>query len=295
MDFWVPITVAAAFFQNIRFLLQKRLTDRLSTLGVTFARFLFAAPLALVLALTLTWQGAGWPHMPPSFWAFAIMGAISQIVATALVVTLFSLRNFAVGITFSKTETVMTVIASLLILGEGLPPSALFAILITVFGLVVMSAPAGTALLQGLLSRAAILGILSGAIFSLSSVGYRGAALALGSGSFLERAAVTLAVVTMFQSVVMALWLWWREPGEVSRVCAGWRGTGLVGLFSFLGSLGWFSAFALVNAAYVKALGQIEIVFTTLTSIFVFGEKITFREGLGIALIIGGTVLLILG
>ncbi|MEO0389247.1 MAG: EamA family transporter, partial [Pseudomonadota bacterium] len=101
-------------------------------------------------------------------------------------------------------------------------------------------------------------------------------------------------IVTLIQSAAMALWLAWREPGEAGRVVAGWRQAGLVGLFSFLGSLGWFSAFALVNAAYVKALGQIEIVFTTLTSVFVLGERIDVREAFGIALIIAGAVLLVL-
>lgn len=294
MPLWIPITIAAAFFQNIRFLLQKRLTSSLSTLGVTFARFVFAAPLALALALALTVAGDGWPGMPPRFWVFAIMGGMAQILATALVVALFSLRNFAVGITFSKTETVTTALMAYLILGEGLSPMALVAILITVCGVAIMSAPPGVGWLKGIASRAAGMGILSGAIFSLASVGYRGAALALTEGNFLERAAVTLAMVTIIQSVAMALWLMWREPGEVGRVLGDWRQTGLVGLFSMLGSLGWFSAFALVNAALVKALGQIEIVFTTLTSIFVFGERIAPREWAGIALVVAGATLLVL-
>ncbi|MEM1267587.1 MAG: DMT family transporter [Pseudomonadota bacterium] len=293
MEIWIPITLSAAFFQNIRFLLQKQLTGTLSTLGVTFARFLFAAPLALVLAFALT-RGAGWPEMPPVFWAFAVSGGIAQILATALVVHLFSLRNFAVGLTFSKTETVTTALLSALLLGEWLTPAAQGAILITVAGVAVMSAPPGVQWIQGMLSRAAGLGILAGAIFSMSSVGYRGAALSLSHGSFYTRAAVVLAMVTLLQSVLMALWLVWREPGQVQRVVSGWRRTALVGLFSALGSFGWFSAFALVNAAWVKALGQVEIVFNTLTSILVFGERLTAREALGITLVLVGALTLIL-
>jgi len=51
------------------------------------------------------------------------------------------------------------------------------------------------------------------------------------------------------------------------------------------GSLAWFSAFALHNAAYVKALGQVEILFSFAVSIFVFGEKLGRGEVLGILLL----------
>ena len=91
----------------------------------------------------------------------------------------------------------------------------------------------------------------------------------------------------------MALWLWWRDPGEIGRVLRAWRVTGLVGLASMVGSLGWFAAFALQTVAYVKALGQIELVFSFLATHFVFHEKTTPREGLAMALIVGSILLLV--
>ncbi|QHQ37125.1 DMT family transporter [Algicella marina] len=295
MELWIPITIAAAFFQNIRFLMQKRLTSELSTLGVTFARFLFAAPLAVMLAGTLLAAGQPWPGMNAAFFGYALVGALAQIVATALLVALFGLRNFAVGVTFSKTETVMTAILSALVLGELMAPGGLVAILITVVGVVVMSGlPGRGALATGIFSGAAGIGILSGVIFAMASIGYRGAALALEQGDFLIRAVVTLAFVTTVQAVAMAAWMRWREPGQVRRVARAWPRAGLVGLFGMLGSLGWFAAFALQNAAYVKALGQVELVFTVLTSVLLFGERLKASECLGIALIGFGIIVLVL-
>ncbi|MBC7142520.1 MAG: EamA family transporter, partial [Rhodobacteraceae bacterium] len=61
-----------------------------------------------------------------------------------------------------------------------------------------------------------------------------------------------------------------------------------------LGSLGWFAAFSLQNAAYVRALGQVEIVFTLIASALVFRERLTGREGLGIALVVASVVLIVL-
>lgn len=295
LEIWIPITIAAAFFQNLRFMLQKQLKTSLSTLGVTFSRFLFAAPLASGLVLILLAQpGIDWPGITPRFVVFALVGAVAQIVATALVVMLFSLRNFAVGVTYSKTETIMTVVLSTLILAEPVGFGALLAIVITAFGVIVMSRPPdATRLIEGITSRAAIIGIASGVIFAMASIGYRGASLALADGGVMIRATVTLAFVTLSQSIAMAFWLRWREPGEIMRVISAWRIAIWVGATGMLGSLGWFLAFTLTNAAYVKALGQIEIVFTVCASVFFFKERLHRSEAIGIALIAIGIVVLL--
>ncbi len=296
MELWIPITIAAAFFQNLRFMLQKHLKGTLSTMGVTFSRFVFAAPLAWgVVALLMLREGAVFPRITGAFVIYGGIGAIAQIVATAMLVALFSLKNFAVGVTFSKTETVMTALLSAAILAEPVSGGAWIAIFVTVAGVIAMSGlPSRDNLAAGIFGRAAAIGIGSGIIFSMASIGYRGASLGLGSGDFLIRAALTLAVVTTFQTAVMALWLAWREGGEILRVLRAWRIAAWVGLTGMLGSLGWFTAFTLQNAAYVKALGQIELVFTILASVFFFRERISRFEALGIGLIATGILLLLL-
>ena len=299
MEMWIPITIAAAFAQNLRFMLQKHLKSTgLSTAGATFSRFLFAAPLAaLVLAgLVLTGWGA-LPELTLRFVVFSTTGAIAQILATSCVVALFAERNFTVGITFKKTETVQTAIIGLVVLGEAISPWGIIAIAIGLVGVVLLSDPPGPAKSgwrERVFNRASGLGLTSGALFGVSAIGYRGASLALLGGDFLIRAAATLAFVTLFQSVIMALYLGVREKGQIRAVLASWRVSGLVGLTGMLGSLGWFTAFTLQNAAYVKALGQIELVFTFLASIFVFKEHSSPRELSGIALVVASILVLIL-
>ena len=112
---------------------------------------------------------------------------------------------------------------------------------------------------------------------------------------FLLRALLALAAATSLQTLAMTLWLGWREPGEVGRVLARWRRTALVGLTGMLGSLGWFSAFALQNAAYVRALGQVEVVFTLIASALIFRERLALREAAGMALVVISAVLIVLG
>ena len=46
-EFWIPITIAAAFFQNLRSALQKHLKSQLTTAGATYVRFFYAWPFAI--------------------------------------------------------------------------------------------------------------------------------------------------------------------------------------------------------------------------------------------------------
>ena len=53
-------------------------------------------------------------------------------------------------------------------------------------------------------------------------------------------------------------------------------------------------AFTLTQAAYVRALGQVELIFTFIASVFIFREKVTGTEVTGVLLLIGAIVFLIL-
>ncbi len=294
MELWVIVTIAAAAMQTLRFGLQKRLKGiGLSTGGATFSRFLFAVPLAGIgVALLMAARGYSLPPLGAEFWFYAMVGGLSQIIATLCTVALFSERSFAVGIAFTKTETVQVAGFSALFLGEAVSGLGLAAILIGLAGVLALSRPAGGWALRGFFSRAMGLGVLAGALFGVSAIGYRGATLQIANADPLFRAVLALACVTAFQTAIMSVWLRWREPGELGRVLAAWRATLPVGVTGVLGSLGWFTAFALQNAAYVRSVGQVELVFTLLVSTLFFRERLKSREVLGMALL-GLSVVLI--
>ena len=295
MELWIAISIAAAFVQNLRFMLQKHLKGQLSSFGATYARFLWAAPLALITVVFLTWlRGDPLPGITKGFLIFGAIGGITQIVGTALLVSLFSFRNFAVGVTFSKTEAVQAAIIGFVLLGDKVAASGIIAIIVSVIGVILMSVNISDLSLRGVFSRPTLLGLGSGMLLGISGVTYRGASLSLDGGDFLMRAALTLAAVTVFQTIVMSIYLKWREPGEIGRVISGWRITSLVGLTGMLGSLGWFAAMTLQNAAYVKAVGQIELVFAIAASYFFFKERPSLRDIAGIILIVLGIWLLLI-
>ena len=300
MELWVPVTLFAAFMQNLRSALQKHLKGSLSTSGATYCRFVYAVPLALAYVVLL---GEGfdlaWPAPNARFAMFAMLGGITQITATALLVYLFSLRNFAVGTTYSKTETVQAAVFGVAILGEPVSLAAAFAIGVSLAGVMIISVAKSRLtvcnLLLGWTGRAAFIGVLSGTFFGLSAVAYRAASLSLGGEGFLIQAAYTLAFVVVFQTAVMTVWIRLREPGELTRVFRGWRVASLVGVSGMLGSAAWFTAMTLENAAYVRAVGQVELVFTFIASYFFFRERSTALEIGGILLVVAGIVILLLG
>ncbi len=286
MSLILPLTLLAAAVQTVRFMLQRQLAGGgLSTGGATFSRFVFAAPLALSLAAVLVQRAGVVPGAGPMFWAYVAGGGLGQIIGTFCTVALFKERNFVVGIAFTKTETMMVAGFSAAILGEPVSQFGLLGIAVGVVGVLLLTR-ARNAGAPRVFNRATGMGLLAGAAFGLAAIAYRGATLELTAGDFFFRAAVTLAAVTTFQTFAMALWLRLAEPGELGRVAEKWRRTLPVGVTGMLGSLGWFTAFALYNAAYVRALGQVEVVFTILASWLVFREKLAAREVAGILVVV---------
>nr|MDJ0610208.1 EamA family transporter [Kiloniellales bacterium] len=127
-----------------------------------------------------------------------------------------------------------------------------------------------------------------------SAVCYRAASLSLGGEGFLVQAAFTLACVTVFQTFAMTAWFAWREPATLGRVAGSWRQAAWIGVVGVTASACWFIAMTIQNAAYVRALGQIELVFTFIASALVFRERSNRKELAGVALVVAGLLLLLL-
>ena len=97
MELWIPITVAAAFLQNLRSMLQKRATGDLSVNGASYTRFLFALPFVWACLFWLGTQAA-LPEPSLEFLAFCLVGGAAQILGTAFLLASFTHDNFAVGV-----------------------------------------------------------------------------------------------------------------------------------------------------------------------------------------------------
>ena len=296
---WIPITIAAAFFQNLRSAVQRHLKSELTDLGAASVRFLYALPFALVwLAIISSLPESSLPAVTSTFAIWVIGGAIAQIVFTFLLMWLFSLSNFTVGTALSKTEVVQVILLEALLLHESVSGRGLIAILIAFVGVMVMTLGRNrlslSALLLGLKQKATLVGLACGFALGLASVLFRGAALSIEESGILMRSAFTLAIATTIQTVILLVWLRLFQPGQIRRTLAQWRSCTMVGFAGWAASIFWFMAFTLTHAAYVRALGQIELIFTFVASIVFFREKVSRTEVFGVVLLSGAIILLVL-
>ncbi len=300
IELWVPVTIGAAFLQNVRSAIQKHLKGRLSTTGATFVRFGYGMPVAVIYVLVLHYLlNLPWPEPNLEFVIYVIMGGLTQILATFLLVYLFGFRNFAVGTAYSKTEAIQAAIFGFVLLADPLSLGAGIAILIGFAGVLLISVAHTTlrpaSLIAATFSRTAAIGLLSGAMFGVSAVGYRGGSLALGGGpdTFMMQAGYTLMWATIFQTVIMLAYMRWKEPGQTMAVARAWKPASLVGIAGVLGSVCWFTAMTIQSVAYVRSLGQIELIFTFASSYFIFKERPNKAETVGVVLIALGIIVLL--
>jgi drug/metabolite transporter (DMT)-like permease len=287
---WIPITIAAAALQTARNAFQRSLTGELSALGATYTRFLFGFPFAALYALAVfAASGTALPAATPAFFGWAALGGVAQIAGTALLLQLFQLRNFSTGIAFSKSEVLQVAVFGLVVLGDAITPLAAAAIAVATAGLVLLARETGAldwrSALAGLGGRPALLGLGAGAAFAIAAVGFRAASLSLGL-SFVASAAATLAVSTALQSVLMTLWLRWREPGQIGAVLRAWRRSLLPGVTGAGASACWFSAMTLEVAAHVRMLGLVEVLFGYGVAVLALRQRPTAREQLGTLLLV---------
>lgn len=290
---WIPATLAAACAQTARNLLQRRLTETLGTLGATQVRFLYGFPFAL-LFLTLVCSALG--RLPPrpdtDFIFFACGGAVSQILATALMLSAMRVQGFAVVTAYTKTEPVQVAVFAAAVLGEHVTGLTGLAIAIATLGVILMTRlPAGSA--AGGRLRPALLGISAGAMFALAAVCFRGAILSLDDGGFLLRATTTLAWGLGIQTALLGAWLLLMRRDALFGSFREWRASMVAGFLGALASQFWFIGFSLTSATNVRTLALVEVLFAGMLSHKLLSRGMSAREVLSLVLVVGGVGLLL--
>lgn len=285
---WPVFVVVAAAAQTVRNATQRRISGTAGTLGATYARFVYGLPFAVIFLIALV-AVRGMPALPGwTYLAWTAVAALAQVLATICLLGAMG-RSFAFAIALSNTAPVQVAIFAFVILGEPLTPPVVLSVLAVTAGTILLSWPRkGTPADL----RSIALGLGSGALFSLASVGYRGATTSSGM-DFLMAASVTLVVAQGLQSIGMTFWLLRRAPDDLKAVFAGWKVSLLAGSTGAFASLLWFCAYAIETVARVRTLAVIEILFAQLVSLRIFREGTSARELIGLALVVAGIVLVV--
>jgi len=290
---WILFTVFAALMQSVRTAGQKSLSTSITPMSATLVRYLMGLPFAVVYLVLLS--GLQSVHLITDalsraefLWPAALAG-IFQIVATVLLILLFRFRNFIVGTSFAKTESILTALIGSFFFASPLSPFGWIAVLLGVFGVWLMAMPSRT---ESWNMSVVCLGLASGACFALTSLWIRQASLSLGH-DVVTGAAITLVLVVTFQTLLCLFYTLIIMPTEFRKIAERWPLALFVGATSALGSIGWFTAMSWQNPALVKSLGQIEMLFTAVLTLRFFRERVRPMEWLGVAALISSLIILV--
>ena len=290
---WIPATIAASLLQTARNLAQRSLTDIIGVVGATQVRFLFGLPFAM---LFLALACLGLQRLPPEIGmaslGYTLWGALTQIAATALMLAAMRERSFAVTTAYTKTEPVQVALFGSVILGDALGPAKFAAIAVATLGVILVSWKPGEKLTRAGL-RPAVFGIVSGAFFALSAIGFRGGIQALPEGSFLIRASTILVLGLGLQTILLVVYMLVADRQALILSLKSWRRSLSAGFLGAAASQFWFIGFSLTTAANVRTLALIEVPLAQIASRKLFAEGTSRREMLGMAMIVGGVGLLL--
>ena len=294
---WLIITFFGAFFQNLRSTLQKKLNKDLSTIASTYVRFVFALPFATLLFFSYfrNFEVINIVLSQPNFIYYVVLASIFQIIFTFVLLYLFKFSNFVVGTALSKTEVIQVAIFEYIILKDKLNIFGIIGIIVATVGVIIISVKDLKLFFSNFFSKTTLVGLTTGLFLGLSVVYFRAAALALENfSSNFEKAISTLFFGLIIQTFIITIYLIFFERSEFKKLYNNKFECCLAGFAGFMATMSWFYAFTLVQASFVRALGQIEIFFSYLSSKYLFKEKITLSEIVGIIIFVTGVLLMLL-
>ena len=294
---WLIITFFGAFFQNLRSTLQKKLNKDLSTIASTYVRFVFALPFATLLFFSYfrNFEVINIVLSQPNFIYYVVLASIFQIIFTFVLLYLFKFSNFVVGTALSKTEVIQVAIFEYIILKDKLNIFGIIGIIVATVGVIIISVKDLKLFFSNFFSKTTLVGLTTGLFLGLSVVYFRAAALALENfSSNFEKAISTLFFGLIIQTFIITIYLIVFERSEFKKLYNNKFECCLAGFAGFMATMSWFYAFTLVQASFVRALGQIEIFFSYLSSKYLFKEKITLCEIIGIIIFVTGVLLMLL-
>ena len=130
------------------------------------------------------------------------------------------------------------------------------------------------------------MGVSCGIFLGLSSVLYKVALDGVTSDLIYKKVLIFSFLALAFQSAIFGIYILVTEGTQNAlKLIFMWKRGLPVGFFACAATFCWFYAFSLVDATLVRAVGQLEIVFSVLISFIFYKERITGFELIGMSLI----------
>ena len=285
---WIFFTLSAVVLQTFRNALQSKLSAQMSTSGVTLARFLFAPPIALIYLLLLyAFSNQSIPEFTLKFVFFVLLASVMQISATALMVILFKQKNFSIGAGLAKSEALVAGVLGTLFFGSQLSLFGWVGILVGAAAIFVLSGGGR----KGQLSlKTVVIGLACGTCFAVTSLFVREASHLLNI-PFPHSAAWVLVWVLCIQTTLLVSYIAVKNRSTFVALKNTAKMTLVTSIISCFGTICWFSAVSLHHVAYVKTLGQVEVLLTMLVATFWLKNTVQKHEVIGLLLIAAAAIL----
>ena len=313
---WVLIALFAACAQGTRTGMQKHLAETVDKTTANFARYIFGVPLLIALLALSHYQVIAPFNTTLVFYGYCALIAGFQLIGTAFMLTVFRRKNYIMGVAFARTEALLVAVIGVLFFASPISLTGSIAVIIGVVGVLLLSkinlqikpqqlqlahrrirATPTRQLLnqswQSLSQGSFLLGIGSGMAFAFTAWFIRLANAELDNGPWLGPL-LTLGLSNLIQItlVVLIAAVSGRLVKLGANIVRNWQLVSGVGIMSIVGSWGWFTAYGMAHPAYVKTVGQTEMLVVYFISRKMFHERLSRQEALGITLIILSVVVL---
>lgn len=302
--YWVEISIAAGLFLTVRNVVARSLSAEFTPVLVSWARYTFNLPFSLTAVLLLYSQD-GLPTFSVSYYGYCFATGIAQILASIALISAFQHTNFAKAIVLHKLEVLFTAVIGALFFNELPTMHGWAGIVVCAVGVIFIN----------LAKQRFTLGWKEAYRFDLGSLLAFTCAFFLVLASFLLKGATTefalfnpqfgasrfeAAVYAVFHTTFMEVIMltpvvWVSRYRELEKVPGHMGQLSLLGMTSFCGSICAFWSYSITLVVYAKAVAQFEAVAAIFLGVFFWQEKNMSRQIPGLAFVLIGIFIILLG
>jgi len=286
---WIILSLASAFFDSLRNLGSKKVTEQLSPSLTNFAIFFFSLPIYLTI-----FYAEGMPAIGPNYWWALVFNVVIDFVSFSALTRALSIGDISLVTPLLSFSNVVVLITAPFIVGELTTPAGAMGIVVIVIGAYLLNVGHGSGNfltpIKALFSRKeSQLALFVAVIWGFNA---QIAKIALDNSGI----GFHLTLVTAIVALLFAIQAW-RQGGLQSLHQLPWRRWRYLPLIGFFGGISVTAQFMAYNSAgglvaYVIAMKRLTLLMGTLYGWWVFHEQNIFYRLLGATIMLAGVILI---
>lgn len=284
---WVLYAFLSAFFAGVTAVLAKIGIQKVNSHLATALRTCVVAVFAWLVVLA---AGSGHTigQIPAQSWLFLVLSGLATGASWICYFRALQIGDVNKVMPIDKSSTVLTMLLSFLLLGEAVTVSGIVGMILILMGTLFMiehqqrTAPAPTG--RGYLVWAVLSAVFASLTAILGKIGIQQVESNLGT------AIRTVVVLIMAWGIVLVQGTY-REIPQITR--KSWAFLVLSGIATGLSWMFYYHALQQGNASVVAPVDKLSILVTVLFSGLILKEKLSKKAAVGLALLTGGTLLLL--